>query len=861
MATPRSYPGSRFYAADLHTHTPASHDYNDKTIAPKDWVNAALAAGLDVVAVTDHNSAEWVDSVRDAAKGTNLIVFPGVEVSTPHCHVLAIFDPTTKKHVLDDFLTTVGITTANRGKKEVNSHDLEKVLAEIENFGGLAIAAHANSSNGLLKSGTGQFRLKMCKDKRLCGLEFSQRPHVEGFTAGAISGYPSKACFQGSDAHSLAELGARRVFLRMDKPSVWSLQQTTRDHLVRIRHEWNRPEDVYASILGLSVNQGFFKDAEFKFHPSLNCLVGGRGTGKSTAIELLRFAFDDASSIEDISSDSEGKLEALLGLGGRVTVRYLDGDGVVKLIQRELSDRPTNRMVTTEQGVGAEIIVPPTFFSQGELTRIAQDRMAQLDLIDRYIDVAEEETREPQIVSKLRANAMELQQFLTQAEAGKGELEDKDKGLTASRQRVKDLEKTLKDPVLKEYSLWESEERYFSEAEEALDALLEDIQEAVGGLDPESLVELPDERMPNKRLLNGVQDAFTAIAEKISKAKTEVVKEVESKKKELAKARKQWEPLFEKKKAAFTKALDKAGATDVGKASTHLRSFRKHLEVLERTQRAQGVAAKKIEALWLERSKLLDELDRLRTSRYAKRASKAKAWESEFKGRITVALEELADKSHYAAALRELARGAVLRDPDIQALVANVPPRKLTELVLKGDAATIASSANIRVENAQKLLEIAKGRETSRLLDIEVVDMADAPDIQYEARPGTIKGLRQLSTGQRATVIISLGLIEGNAPLVIDQPEEPLDTLAITSPVVDTLRAQKDKRQFIFTTHNANVAVGGDAELNIVLDANSDLGRIHSAGGVDDPNTNELLVLHLEGGKDAIDRRFAKYRL
>jgi ABC-type Na+ transport system ATPase subunit NatA len=114
--------------------------------------------------------------------------------------------------------------------------------------------------------------------------------------------------------------------------------------------------------------------------------------------------------------------------------------------------------------------------------------------------------------------------------------------------------------------------------------------------------------------------------------------------------------------------------------------------------------------------------------------------------------------------------------------------------------------------------------------------------------------------GQKATVIISLALIEGDSPLVIDQPEEPLDTLAITDPVVGTLRSQKETRQFIFTTHNANVAVGADAELNIVLEAGADKGAIVSLGGVDHEDTNNLLVLHLEGGPDAIDRRVKKYR-
>jgi hypothetical protein len=102
-------------------------------------------------------------------------------------------------------------------------------------------------------------------------------------------------------------------------------------------------------------------------------------------------------------------------------------------------------------------------------------------------------------------------------------------------------------------------------------------------------------------------------------------------------------------------------------------------------------------------------------------------------------------------------------------------------------------------------------------------------------------------------------MIEGSGPLVIDHPEEPLDTKAIHGNVVLTLRKGKDSRQFVFTTHNANVAVGADAELSHILGATADKGIIESTGGVDHAKTNDLLLLHLEGGPEALTRRVKKY--
>jgi ABC-type lipoprotein export system ATPase subunit len=171
----------------------------------------------------------------------------------------------------------------------------------------------------------------------------------------------------------------------------------------------------------------------------------------------------------------------------------------------------------------------------------------------------------------------------------------------------------------------------------------------------------------------------------------------------------------------------------------------------------------------------------------------------------------------------------------------------------------LAQTTGIKPENAKKLLDTLRLRNLEDLLELEIVSLQDYPEIRFEIEPGRDKPLHELSVGQKGTVIISLALVEGAAPLIIDQPEEPLDTLSIHEQVVGTLRHQKDLRQFIFTTHNPNVAVGADAELNYVLEATADKGGVKSSGGIDNPETNKLLLLHLEGGEKAFTLRRLKY--
>ena len=80
---------------DLHIHTPESECFPDKSITPKNIVDKAIKEGLDAIAITDHNSGAWVDTVKQAAKN-KLIVFPGVEITTTagerNVHIVALFD-------------------------------------------------------------------------------------------------------------------------------------------------------------------------------------------------------------------------------------------------------------------------------------------------------------------------------------------------------------------------------------------------------------------------------------------------------------------------------------------------------------------------------------------------------------------------------------------------------------------------------------------------------------------------------------------------------------------------------------------------------------------------------------------------
>ena len=138
----------------------------------------------------------------------------------------------------------------------------------------------------------------------------------------------------------------------------------------------------------MSVSQGFFGDTVFRLHPHLNCLVGGKGTGKSTTIEFLRYVFKRPPKFDDLRADCLSKALALVGLGGTISVTCADDSGQEFIVERTIDAGHDSEPVCRDSD-GEVCAIPfiPTFFSQGELARIASSPFALLELIDDRLDL------------------------------------------------------------------------------------------------------------------------------------------------------------------------------------------------------------------------------------------------------------------------------------------------------------------------------------------------------------------------------------------------------------------------------------------------------------------------------------------
>lgn len=415
--TGSSPPGSRYRKVDLHVHTPQSKDYRDSEISPDELVEAAISAGLDAIAVTDHNDYRWIDLVKEASKETTLTVFPGVELSTRDGHLIALLDPVAGGSDVQKLLVACGLLKEDEyGEQEtlcmLTLEEAAKII--VQKFGGVAVAAHVDAPKGFLKTvGVGEARKRIYADKNIMGLEIVDGSKKDDWLEGRI--YPkARACIQGSDSHSLSTLGNRFTWVRVADLTVLGLRQALKDPKARIRFSNEYDPNVGGSYIeSIEITQGFLGRQYIQFNPGLNCIIGGQGVGKSAIIEFVRFALDCASKVDPIEKDHFGKLDALLGQGGTITIVFRKADNTRFAISR-IYDGGQNPAVIhklTEDGNSVEYSLPELqryfqilAYSQNEAISVARDSVRQLDLIDSHLDLSSEKSKLVSLHQQLREN-------------------------------------------------------------------------------------------------------------------------------------------------------------------------------------------------------------------------------------------------------------------------------------------------------------------------------------------------------------------------------------------------------------------------------------------------------------------------
>lgn len=897
--------GLRFRNVDLHVHTPASDCFTEPEVTAQDIVCQALDVGLEAIAITDHNSAKWVDCVKTAAEGTDLTVFPGAEITVqPGVHVIALFpEDRTGAHVTD-LLAELGIGVDQRGNPEalVTEYGIQKVVDIIhDNYGALPVLAHIDVDKGTWCELEGQTLIRLWQEAPFAAVEITEQalPNAIG-----NSPYTRKPAFYwASDnphpeqptKHSHRGIGTRCSCFKLGDPITWEgLRQCFEDPAVRIRRE--PPVLTHPRLERVQIAGGFLDGFDVTLNPNLNCIIGGRGTGKSALLEILRYTFDLSTKSDENERQARKLLERVFPAGARATVHLQVGETAYRV--ERISGRPPEVYHADSDDplpITPASLLPLQTYGQKEIYHISLDPKSQLRLLDNYVAEAlgplvEEENR---LLRDLRANADEIlrledivndaQEWLTRLAAIKEEIRRMEALGFVDRVKQKecyDHEKRLLDSATAQVAgLTDALERFAQQQRLNPDAL-----------DDETLAGLPNGNLIRaQRAL--LQDINTLLQQRCAELQTAV----SEKWAEGEAGRAVWQVAYDQQEQTYQEVLHEfANVGEIG-PDRYIQLQQRKAE-LETRAREVEQHRKRIDELLKQRKQWLVDLRAARRRQYEARRQQAQILTDALGRNVRITLWPEGHRQVYRDYLRELFAGLNVRDPQRSKLAevkAAQPERAaqgrpftvngethfpISEIPRYLDPIDLAEATRVeqtRADEAESQLEKRFGVDSDamrrniaglgrrRLFELEVFQVPDLPVIELQTgrNEASFHSLERLSVGQKCTALLSMILLESTAPLLIDQPEDDLDNQFIFDQIVTTLRHEKEHRQFLIATHNANIPVSGDADLILVLQADDRSGRIADggAGSIDSPTVRDFVTRILEGGSTAFRIRKEKY--
>lgn len=867
--------GLKFRKIDLHIHTPASKCFKNKNTEDDAVIKKSIEKGLDAIAITDHNSAERIDVIKDKAKNTSLVIFPGVEITTSEgIHVVALFDVNKSKADIENFLGAIDITPDKYGATDaISSFNAQQIMEKIVERGGLAILAHIDGSKGAFKELSGNPRLKLFNEAEYVAVECegktlpSDLKKEKGFKR-IPSFYIASDNPDPEDPkkHSIDGIGNKFSYFKMDVIDIEGLRQCFSDPKVRIMLTDEIPEYNYPRILSLRVNDGFLKDQQFEFVPGLNCIIGGKGTGKSLMIEFLRFGLDQSSSDATILEDHSSKLEKQLGIGQKVIVAFQLENGSKYEVVRSYKGFENEKIicgsecknVATRENYQGDIatLFPILAYSQLEVIKIAEREEAQLELIDKFIETVVFEDRINDLTTSLNLNDENLSKSIQ----AKVQVASLDVEISTIDTQVKNIDELLKNPILTELKLLEKKDMILNNNLSHVTNIQTQIKSAKETINKLAFEEIDEEFTKDNEITDASNIAFKTKAFAVEKLEN-ILSEISPLgcsingyisicQSNLEVKRREHEELLK------DKGIDK-------NIENNRRQLVKRMKKLEIEKAKYQSLVDEYEVLSSERHSLLNSLDNVREEYYNKRKEKYEELTQSSHQKLKLEISHKANRSSFKDELKALLKGSKLREQVIEQVVGALLPRDFIELILTRNIEELTSRASIAQEPSRKIVE--KLWSIEDLKDILKVQHAcypeDSPSIRFQKEDGGYYPLKELSIGQKCTALLIIALLEGKMPAVIDQPEDALDVASVWKDITLKLRGNKENRQFILTTHNSSVAVASDSDKFIVLDAGAQRGGVRATGAIDRNDVKKEVLEHLEGGNEPYLIRQKKYNI
>ena len=873
--------GARFYRCALQVNPFAYLDTHNKTTSfmseddyNKAIIETCLETGIEVIAVTDHYRVKDSASLVKAARNAGLYAFGGFEAVTKDgVHFLCLFDPG-KDASLDRFIGDCGIHDTDQ-PSPTGSKDAIELLECTKNWGAVCIAAHVASTGGLLKNLSGQPRINAWThpDLLACALAGpvrdapdSIRPILENKDAHHKRDH-IVAILNASDVNDPEDLkkDGASCFIKMSTVSVEALRQAFLDPDSRIRLHSDPAPEPHAEFLKMTWEGGFLRDTAVHFNENLNVLVGGRGTGKSTMVESIRYVLGLDPLGNEARKAHEGVIRHVLQPGTKVSllVRSHKPSERSYKIERSVPNPPVVKDETGEVLTLSPRDVMPgvEVFGQHEISELTKSPEKLTLLLERFVE------RDPSLSGRKSKLRLELERSRSRIIDVRREMKRLDERLaslpgleeTQERFRQAGLEERLK-----EKSLLIREERLFLNLDERLDQyrrlhneLIEELPVDTAFVSSKAL-----EGLPNADILCEIDNILSTLNTNLKNVGEQFANVLGKADRAIAETKFCWsdrktviEETYEKLLRELQKSkIDGAEFIKLRQQIEELRPLKDKTENLKRDLNAHET----------QRRNLLAEWEDIKAAEYRLIDTAAKRVSRKLRDRVRVSVTMDENRDRLEQLLREEIGG------NLTATLGRLRGQNqlsLTELAQhcrEGKEALI-EHYNLPPGAAERIAHA----DLDLFMRIEELELPATTEIELNTAPdgksAKWQKLQALSTGQKATAVLLFLLLESEAPLVVDQPEDDLDNRFITEGVVPIMRQEKRRRQFVFSTHNANIPVLGDAELILGLAASGEAkeGKARIAtehmGSIDSAPVRELVEEILEGGKAAFEMRRSKY--
>lgn len=902
--------GNKWYKCDLHLHSTASLCFQDKKVTAVEWVEECKTKGLDCVALTDHNTGSNIDEYKRVAEANDLIFFPGVELTCGEngTHLLVLFERTASQTDVEDFLTSMEVPRRDWASSDARSKkSVSDVIKFSEENGLIVIPAHIDEYNGIayLKYGVRkeifessnidavQVVQKEFYDNRLKDIPKEKRKELYDSVSARYPGKPSNDILKewynsvneaekngmtiltfsdnphnpGNSKHGLWGIGQRFSYIKMkDEPDLSSLRDALMLGENRVRSDFTdfsmeENEVVLQKMTFLGTNLSK-KEIKVEFSNNLTTIIGGRGTGKSCITRLLVYVLGKEKELEKFPEINEEyrKFAQIEQNGSGV----FQNDTIVKIdvtykgtkyqivrtpqyhiiFECKQGQEPIETDVARLKMIAEDI----NLYSQKQIYEISKNQTSILELLDGYNVESISKLK-----SEIKSYSSEINKVNWDIVTLKNEIQDKVK----IELEIEDLKKQVKKLSDKRYK--DIYQNYLSE-QRKYKLLKEDINSLVL-ISTELTSDITQIEYGEKLEISDEIDKFRQdLIEKLKTHQEEIIQKINEMSEDIKQYRlslnqSDWKGNFDRVVQEYkqlTQILTSEELNMLENLDLLHQSLSKAEERLERISQKEETLEEYNEQV----NSLMDKMNQAYRNLTDVRRKSSKEIFSDISG-IQANIQQNRDFDNYVNRLRNIIQKEGSYDSEFSKLTNKLIHNEITEKDIFQDIVNIKNDKECTVFSDKKLINSLKKLSDSQVFDIQTLKPDDLIVIQLELN-GKRVSLSNASAGQKTSAILSMILAYGKSPLILDQPEDDLDSQLINNLIVRSLIRRKENRQIIIVTHNANIPVNGDSEWLVSMGDSKEIS-VEQSGSVDEPGIKARICTVMEGGEDAFNKRAKRY--